>query len=768
MAAPAGIASWITYRMHVDLQQELGQLSPASKSAVDASTIVGRVLSIEGRWSDAGCFLATDLEELPASRRPKLRGTIQSVQRENGTIAVLGRAIRIDSETEFDPALRGADPLSMLSAGQRVEVSCSVDRSGAWSARRIATRTPKPSDKIKGRITRAQRAADALRLEIDGLPIDVPPTLLIASRRGPIHRMELSSQMALAIQECLTAAHELLRCTHLLNEAHAKGTAARAAELAHLREDVQARLRDSGEELLQFVALNRASVEQEVHALGLAGALELSAEVHEEVADWLRQIEEKCAPLPALLAGFARLALTQPDAAEVALAGELEPKLRAELLPLVHAYQLEIEEELADEIEVLAQQAESVVRVAIGASVGGLALALVLGALVARSITRRVFALRSAAARVGSGDLAARVDIGTGDELGALAETFNRMAERLATTTVSVHNLNEVIDSVAGGLFLLEPDGRIASVNPAASTLLGYAPQELVGTPFGRVCAELGAPLTHAGLVGGEQSFRTRDGLEIPVSFSLAPLGGAHDGGPARAYVCLAQDVSVRKKMEEDLRRSLAEKELLLREVHHRVKNNLQVVSSLLDLQSRSISDPRALEKFQNSQDRIRSIVLIHEQLYGSRELESIHVRTYLELLITNLSRSHVDRADRIRVRATVDDFRLSLDQALSCGLIVNELVTNALKHAFSPDSPGEIRVVCRREGRSEDAGTIVLAVSDDGCGFEDGPAELGASLGLGLVEALVKQLRGRLRHDGVPGASFTVEFPEARLAAVG
>jgi PAS domain S-box-containing protein len=401
------------------------------------------------------------------------------------------------------------------------------------------------------------------------------------------------------------------------------------------------------------------------------------------------------------------------------------------------------------------------------ASAIGLALALTLGYFVARSIAKPIGELRTAALRIGDGDLSARVACASSDEIGMLARTFNQMAERLAATTVSIGNLNEVIDSMAGALFLLGPDGKIVSANPAASQLLCYEPAELIGTPFYTVCPEFGAQLTRVAdggpVASGEHRFHRQDGTIVPVSFSASALRGDHGG--VRGYACLAQDLTGRRQLEEDLRRSLSEKELLLREVHHRVKNNLQVISSLLELQSRSVSDPHALAKFQDSQDRIRSMVLIHEQLYRSLNLESIHMRSYLELLATNLSQSHVDRFERIDMRVDVDDICLPLDQALTCGLIVNELVTNAFKHAFPSNSAGAIRVALQQSS----SGAVVLEVSDNGRGFARTPVQdVSTTLGFTLVEALVKQLQGRLAIDGTGGAAFRVEFSGASLAMVG
>ncbi len=757
---PASVAGLLSYGMHVDLRQELEQLSPYSKTVLDPISIVGRELSFEGRWSEDGAFVASNIEELPLSRRPKLRGAIQAVQLADGSLTMFGRTIRITDDTEFEEA----GSLSALAPGQRIEISCKLDAPGTWVGRKVKTHGLKQNDKIKGPITRAATEGSEKRLEIEGLPIVVPSKLKIDSPRGPVHRMELTSRMAFAIQSCLTTANESLKERYRLRDARTKGDAQRASELQSACEDVEDQLEDDCKEFIQVVVRTRSIAEQEMRALSDEGAAELASELKDEIARWLIPLAGNGPRLETDVTRFVALANADVDAAQVFLIDTLEPRLRGEVLPLIHAYQLEIEEELAEEVQGLASHSATAARVAIIATVAGLVLASTLGFFVARSIAKPIGELRAAARKIGDGDLSARVQSTAGDEIGMLARTFNQMAERLSATTVSIGNLNEVIDSMAGALFLLGPDGKIVSANPAASKLLGYEPAQLIGTPFTTICPEFGAPTTSVERVGpvasGEHRFRTHAGTIVPVSFSASALRGDH--ATVRGYACLAQDLTGRKQLEEDLRRSLSEKELLLREVHHRVKNNLQVISSLLDLQSRTVSDPHALTKFQDSQDRIRSMVLIHEQLYRSLNLESIHMQAYLELLVANLAQSHVDRPGRINVCVSVDDICLSLDQALTCGLIVNELVTNAFKHAFPADASGEIRVVCQRTHE----GAIELKVSDNGRGFVGTPArDIGTALGFSLVEALVKQLRGSLKIDGSRGAAFRVEFSADSLA---
>jgi two-component sensor histidine kinase len=252
-----------------------------------------------------------------------------------------------------------------------------------------------------------------------------------------------------------------------------------------------------------------------------------------------------------------------------------------------------------------------------------------------------------------------------------------------------------------------------------------------------------------------ERVFRRKDGTAIPASFSGAAL--RDEKGSIRGFVCVAQDLTERKEMEEQLRDSLSQKELLLREVHHRVKNNLQVISSLLDLQSRTITEPEALDRFKESQDRIRSIAYVHEQLYHGSHVEKIDFRMYLKRLTEHLIQSYEVAPAQIGTKLTVEEVNLDLDRALACGLIVNELVTNAFKHGFPEGLAGEVEI----SSRFAQNGDCILEVSDNGRGFnQDLDPEKTESLGLSLVRTLVKQLRGRLEINRGDKVSFRIEFP--------
>ncbi|MCK4330464.1 hypothetical protein KAX02_11560 [candidate division WOR-3 bacterium] len=213
------------------------------------------------------------------------------------------------------------------------------------------------------------------------------------------------------------------------------------------------------------------------------------------------------------------------------------------------------------------------------------------------------------------------------------------------------------------------------------------------------------------------------------------------------------------KQAEEQIQKDLKEKEIMLQEIHHRVKNNLQIISSLLNLQSRYIKDEQSLELFRDSQNRVRSMALIHERLYQSRDLASIPFAEYIKKLTSGLYSVYGVDPDRVVLKIETDDVFLGIDQAIPCGLIINELVSNSLKHAFPETWQGKAEIkIALHQIKSE---KIELIVSDNGVGI---PEKLDfrktESLGLNLVTLLAEeQLQGKVELDRKEGTRFQIKF---------
>jgi two-component sensor histidine kinase len=225
-----------------------------------------------------------------------------------------------------------------------------------------------------------------------------------------------------------------------------------------------------------------------------------------------------------------------------------------------------------------------------------------------------------------------------------------------------------------------------------------------------------------------------------------------------KQVLCILTDITSRKIAEENIKTSLRQKELLLQEIHHRVKNNLQIVVSLLKLQSRYVYDKRDLEIFNKSRARVETMSLIHEKLYKSADLANISMRDYLRDLTAQLLKAYEVDSSHVILTVDSEDVNAGIDTAIPCGLIVNELVSNSLKHAFRINQVGRIEINVKKENSS-----IILCFNDNGVGLPAGfDLETSESLGLQLVTTLVKQLDGTINIDSSrKGTSIVVMFPE-------
>lgn len=305
---------------------------------------------------------------------------------------------------------------------------------------------------------------------------------------------------------------------------------------------------------------------------------------------------------------------------------------------------------------------------------------------------------------------------------------------------------------------------RLVYANPAMERLFGYDAEELcrmkfwdwVHDDFKDLIRERGlARLTGEKVPSQyEAKYLTKTGKERYVLVSAGVI--EYQGRPTGVASFL--DITERKRSEELIQSSLAEKEMLLREIHHRVKNNLQVVSSLLYLQSQKLTDPELQNHFLESQSRICSMALAHEQLYQSKSLAEVSLRSYVESLVGQLRQVFQRPEQQIECRTVVGDIVLDIAQVIPCGLLVTELLSNAYKHAFVDGRSGTITISMEKVG-----GEFVLSVADDGVGL---PASLDyrqtTTLGLQLVTALVNQLNGTVVLEREGGTLFRVTFAEA------
>ncbi|MBL7149277.1 MAG: PAS domain S-box protein, partial [Candidatus Cloacimonetes bacterium] len=223
-------------------------------------------------------------------------------------------------------------------------------------------------------------------------------------------------------------------------------------------------------------------------------------------------------------------------------------------------------------------------------------------------------------------------------------------------------------------------------------------------------------------------------------------------------------EIKERKQAEEQIKQDLEEKSILLQEVHHRVKNNMQIISSLLKLQSAHIKDKRTLELFQNSQDRVKTMSLIHDALYRSKDLAHIDFTDYVRKLTTQIFISYGANSNFIKFKIDIKDVLLDISTAIPCGLIINELVSNSIKYAFPKGSKGEISISFTYKDQVH-----TLCVKDNGIGISgEIDLENSPTLGLMLVNSLTKQLDGTLKLEKVKGTSFKITFKKIELKTYG
>jgi PAS domain S-box-containing protein len=325
----------------------------------------------------------------------------------------------------------------------------------------------------------------------------------------------------------------------------------------------------------------------------------------------------------------------------------------------------------------------------------------------------------------------------------------------------SEERYRRLFETASDGIVLLEKrEGKITHANPATEKMLGYAKNECVGNKLQDIGVSLDMVdfqttmqnLNMSGILNyNDVPVKTKSGQHIYTDIYLVDR--------ARLVQCNIRDITDRKKAEEGIHASLREKEILLRELHHRVKNNMQVISGLLDLQARSSGNPELIEMLNKSQSRIRSMALVHEQLYASRDLARIDLVGYVRALSQELFQAHkIDPRIIDLIVPTDGDVYVDINKAIPCGLILNELISNALKHAFPGDGPGELRIVIHETKNKE----IEIVVRDNGLGLPDDiDIDQPRSMGLYLVNGLVKkQLEGQMEVRRDNGTEFRIMFP--------
>jgi PAS domain S-box-containing protein len=331
--------------------------------------------------------------------------------------------------------------------------------------------------------------------------------------------------------------------------------------------------------------------------------------------------------------------------------------------------------------------------------------------------------------------------------------------------------LAKILDLAEDAIISVDDRQRIVLFNSGAERVFGYSAQEVKGQPLDMLIPARFAAAHRAYLRDFSKSpapsrrmsersriyGRRKDGTEFPAEASISRVGL----NGATTYTAILRDVTDRAAVEEKIMESLREKEVLLKEIHHRVKNNLQVVESLLGLQARGSSEEITRRMLMESQNRVHTMALLHETLYQSENLSQIEFHDYIRHLADHLFQSYRVSSKRIRLDTALDELHMNMDAAVPCGLILNELLSNALKHAFPENGEGVIRI----ELRDLSNHTVRLVVADDGVGFaSESDWKNPKTLGLRLVRTLADQLGGEIAVKPNPGAEVQLTFSTAAI----
>ncbi len=337
-----------------------------------------------------------------------------------------------------------------------------------------------------------------------------------------------------------------------------------------------------------------------------------------------------------------------------------------------------------------------------------------------------------------------------------------KQAEAELRTSEEIHRL--IVDNSGDAILFTHPDGSVYSANPAACRMFGRDEEEIcrmgregvVDPTDPRLAAAL-EERRRTGAFKGELTLVRNDGTKFLAEISSTMFRDSR--GVERASMII-RDVTERKRAEEGVKASLQEKEVLLREIHHRVKNNMQVISSLFSLQAGRTMSDECRGVLREGQARIRSMSLVHEKLYQSRDLSKIEFGGYVRSLTAHLFHSYLDRPGQVQLKTDLESVSLDINAAVPCGLILNELVSNALKHAFPDGRSGTIRIGLQKDP----SGAVELRVADDGVGLPAGfDLRKSGGFGMEIVNLLVDQLDARLEVERTKGTSFKLTFGEMK-----
>ena len=344
-----------------------------------------------------------------------------------------------------------------------------------------------------------------------------------------------------------------------------------------------------------------------------------------------------------------------------------------------------------------------------------------------------------------------------------LQEKVDARTHELKEKNLELAKLSLVASETDNAVMIFNEKLDLEWVNTGFTKLTGYTLGEVKKERGSRLHDLTTNPLVAANLdecIRERRSFIyeselfSSEGRQIWTSSTLTPI--MNEGGQLTNVVVIDTDITFRKNMEEQIRASLEERGVLLREIHHRVKNNLQIIISLFNLQTHYVQDPNAAKALKEGQNRIKSMALIHERFYQSDGLSKIDFDDYIKRLTDNLLQTSGITSDRVSLNIISEKIPLDIDTAVPCGLIINEVVSNSIKHAFNDGRHGEILIQFSK--KSENVYRLIIA--DNGVGLPEGfNLEHSDSLGIQLIQALSEQIDGTLKIESTNGVKYIIDF---------
>ena len=358
--------------------------------------------------------------------------------------------------------------------------------------------------------------------------------------------------------------------------------------------------------------------------------------------------------------------------------------------------------------------------------------------------------------------------------LGIFKSSIEVPYEKLVKTGEKrIHEAEEryrnLFDNASDAIIITDLEDRVKAWNKSAERIFGYTEKEILGKKFLPLALDqklqseneqiVRNAISGGVITGIETVLMRKDSARIDVSMTISPLRDGNNDVIGLSGIF--RDITERKHADEQIKASLKEKEILLREIHHRVKNNMQIISSLLRLQSAYIKDKKYGDMYRESQNRIVSMSLIHEKLYQSRDLTRIDIKDYIRDLVYGLAQSYGANVNKIALKIDVENVPLGISSAIPCGLIINELVSNSLKYAFPDGRSGEINIILR----SGEGDALELIVGDNGVGIpKDLDFRSTDSWGMRLIIILAEsQLHGEIALNRSKGTEFQIKFRDVK-----